>query len=313
MKQITAIFALLALPMALCAQDLVVTNNGDSLNCKITKVKKDEISFIYNQNDDIQSLTLPRSQIKTYRHGYYTNSAISATQFHKQSKPTRFSIGAYGGLSSILGVIPDTLDDVNKKFLKDLKSGYHWGGEASYYFNQVIGVGVNFAMFNTTAKVDLGTSSLFTAYSDAIRIISIGPSFNARFFVNKKKRSALTVQTSISYIDYLEHFTSQEVQRMPSGSTFTQDIDDITAKGSTVGFIQGFGFDCRLARYISIFARTSIMIGTILKYTIDDGTDVTTYNALNNTINNAAPRYDETVSAISASRVDLSFGMRLHF
>src|SRR5699024_11256876 len=50
---ITALFCLLA--KILYAQDLIVTDDGDSINCKITKVKADHIYFTFKHKEDVRS------------------------------------------------------------------------------------------------------------------------------------------------------------------------------------------------------------------------------------------------------------------
>ncbi len=46
------IFALLAvIANSIVAQDLIITSEGDSINCKITKVKNDFVYFTFKHND----------------------------------------------------------------------------------------------------------------------------------------------------------------------------------------------------------------------------------------------------------------------
>ena len=43
------------------AQDLVVTDEGDTLNCKITKIKGDFVHFTFKYGDEVRNTLLNKS------------------------------------------------------------------------------------------------------------------------------------------------------------------------------------------------------------------------------------------------------------
>ena len=71
------LFSMLTLAFCqLSAQDLIVTTKGDSLNCKITKVKPDYIYFTFNNNGHTQNSLLPSSDVDYYQYGTNGDYAI---------------------------------------------------------------------------------------------------------------------------------------------------------------------------------------------------------------------------------------------
>lgn len=56
------------------AQDLIVTNKGDSLNCKITLRMSGNIHFKFRNNGNTLNSTLPKAEVKTYKYGYYSQN-----------------------------------------------------------------------------------------------------------------------------------------------------------------------------------------------------------------------------------------------
>ena len=63
-----AFFVLIGISASVQAQDLIVTKEGDSLNCKITKVETDYIYFGINKDGGVLNTLLPMSQITYYKY-----------------------------------------------------------------------------------------------------------------------------------------------------------------------------------------------------------------------------------------------------
>lgn len=77
MKKLLMMFLCIGFVVNICAQDLVVTNANDSLNCKIAKVTLDKIHFIFKQNLEIKNTVLSSKQIKSYAYNFYPTPAVS--------------------------------------------------------------------------------------------------------------------------------------------------------------------------------------------------------------------------------------------
>lgn len=64
-------------------QDVVVTRKGDTLNCRITKIKSSVIHFTYQYNGEVRHSILPKSHIAVYQLGYFTKDSVL---FNNRSK-----------------------------------------------------------------------------------------------------------------------------------------------------------------------------------------------------------------------------------
>ncbi len=92
MKTIVTSVLLLMVTHALIAQDLIVTNEGDSINCKITGVKADNIYFTFKYNNEIRHTLLPKSGVKEHRFDFYKTSEVTNADVKKHEDYPRFRI-----------------------------------------------------------------------------------------------------------------------------------------------------------------------------------------------------------------------------
>jgi len=67
MRILTFVILALIISVDVLSQDLIVTNDNDSLNCKITKIKSDFIHFTFMYNDEVRNTLLSVSSIKRYQ------------------------------------------------------------------------------------------------------------------------------------------------------------------------------------------------------------------------------------------------------
>ncbi|MDR3339812.1 MAG: hypothetical protein LBT25_06960, partial [Candidatus Symbiothrix sp.] len=159
MKHFLMVLCLCIFSISLQAQDLIVTGEGDSLNYKITKVKKDPISM-------------------------------------KEIYP-HFRLALTGGWSYLTARLSDDTPAEFKDYSKELKSGFHYDVDFSYYFVEQLGVGFKYHEFLSSNKMDNvyatypDGSTEYGSMSDDIRINFIGPFFSTRFFNSTKKNCLL--------------------------------------------------------------------------------------------------------------------------
>ncbi len=57
---------------AIYSQDLIVTNQGDSINCKVTEIKSGNIYFDFEKDDETRSTMLSLSNVKEQQRDFYT-------------------------------------------------------------------------------------------------------------------------------------------------------------------------------------------------------------------------------------------------
>jgi hypothetical protein len=279
------VFTLFLTPLA--AQDLIVTSEGDSLNCKITKVKTDNIYFTFKYKDEIRNTLLPVNQITSYKINYYETAEIQIEQVKYNEIYPHFRAAVDFGWSYRTAKIAETNNDF-KNYAKDLKSGFHYSLGLSYYFTEMLGFGVKYnnAMFskeigNVQVTYDDGSTE-YGKMSNNIQINFIGALFSGRFF-NSKKTNCLVSDIGLGYLGYRDKFSLIS--------------DKGTFKGGTVGFYMSVGYDISISKNLSLGFQLSAITGTLnqLKLTRGNQTE---------TIKLGKDEYE------NLSRIDLSIGLR---
>ena len=101
----TITFLLSLIATTISAQDLIVTEKGDSLNCKITKEQNDYIFFTYKDGDEIRSTLLKVGQIKYYEKYFYTLAEVPTDKLEDTDKYSRLRVAGHGGWSYLTGII----------------------------------------------------------------------------------------------------------------------------------------------------------------------------------------------------------------
>ena len=150
------IFGLLIIILsnAIHAQDLIVTKENDSLNCKITKIKTDNIYFTFMHKDEIRSTLLPINQVKFHQYNFYKTSVVPADKVIDTQKYNHFRIAVNGGWSYRVAKIAGNNDPEIQKYQKDLKSGYNLGIDATYFISEPIGIGFKYNNFKSKNEID---------------------------------------------------------------------------------------------------------------------------------------------------------------
>lgn len=280
-------FALISIH--LFSQDLIVTNEGDSLNCRITKIKTDNIYFTFKHKDEIRSTLLPLNQVKFHQYNYYQTSVVPADKVVGNEIYPHFRAAINGGWSYRVAKLADNIPSDFERYMKDLKSGYHYGLDLSYYFSEQLGIGLKYYVYKSKNSIDdiyvtrPDGSTQNGKMSDDISIDFIGPFFSTRL-LNATKKNSLILNLGIGYMGYKDK---------------TVLITDYTIKGNTLGLCWDIGYDIGISENLAIGFQFSYMIGTLTKYELFDGTKT-------ETIKLEKDNYE------SLSRIDLSIGLRFN-
>jgi len=287
LKGIFVILSVTIFSISIQAQDLIITNEGDSLNCKITKIKTDNIYFTFRHKDEIRSTLLPLSQLKYHQYNYYHTPEVPADIVVGNELYPHFRAALNGGLSYRVVKLSDNIPSDFEQYMKDLKSGYHYGLDLSYYFSEQLGVGFKYCNYQSKNEINNvyvtlpDGSTQYGKMSDDISINFIGPIFSTRLLDANKKNSFL-LNLGFGYMGY----TDKAVL-----------ISDFKIKGNTVGLCWDIGYDIGLSENFAIGFQLSYMIGTLTQYELS-------YGVKTETVILEKDNYE------SLSRVDLSIGLR---
>ena len=226
------------------AQDLLVTADGDSLNCKITKMKSDYVYFTFSHQDEVRNTLLPKSQVKYYQHNFYGTSDVQPHQI-TFSKPEfshwRFAVNA--GWSYRLAPLPDGLSSQQKEYLKKLKSGLGLSFDATYFITEVYGVGFKYDLFKTSNTSSYG--------EDNITIPFIGPAFAMRLY-DQSKSNCWFMNIALGYMGFKDEGK--------------QSGQPVTLKGSTFGLATDIGYDIALSKNWSAGIQLSVLSGVLTSF-----------------------------------------------
>ena len=283
------LLVLVASSNLLMGQDLIVTANGDSLNCKITKIKDDFTYFTFKYEGEVRNTLLAKDQIKDLKKGFYELADVLPEQVRKyQGDYDKFRIAASGGWSyrtaRISGDVPPAFQD----YIKKLKSGYHFGGDATYFTSEHIGVGLKYSLYRAKSTV----SYLYVADSltgrvapgnlaEDITIQYFAPAVYARFN-SKNKKSQVIMDLSMGYMGYKDAVSN---------------LTKLTIRGGTVGLSWGVGADFAIDPDLSLGLSFNYLVGALTNYEVDDGTQRVNVKL-------------EPGGYEGISRIDLSAGLR---
>lgn len=271
------------------SQDLVVTSEGDSLNCKITKIKENSIYFTFKHKDEIRNTLLPLVQVKYHQHNFYQIAVVPANKIISNEIYPHFRVAINGGFSYRTAKLADDIPSDFENYMKELKYGYHYGLDLSYYFSEQLGIGIKYSIYKSKNEIDNISvtrpdgSTQYGKMSDNISINFIGPFISTRL-LNANKKNGLLMNLGIGYLGYKD---------------YTVLVTDYTIKGSTLGLCWDIGYDIGISKNLAIGFQLSYMIGTLTQYDISDETTTKTVKLKND-------------NRESLSRIDLSIGLRLN-
>ncbi len=264
MKKYPFLFLLIAFSYTHAfAQDLIVTNDGDSVNCRITKVEQGNIYFTFKTDDDQRNAMTPISNIKKYKYDFFKNSEVPEEKIVGDTDPdyNTFSIGLGGGFSYQIGKVSEEVPSDFEDYVEELKAGFHYGGHLVYYFLENRGIGLNAYLFKTSNSLesiyveDSQGNKRHGRMSHDLTISFIGPKYSYRV-INRDKTGAFLMETSIGYMGY---------------SCDIVMVDDYKMTGNTVGASFKMGYDIGFSESPSLNIYVKYISGVLNEYTWDDG------------------------------------------
>ncbi len=243
------------------AQDLIVTNDGDSIHCKITKIKGGNIYFAFRYENENRKTLLPKSKVSDYTKNFFKTSEVESAKEKANEDFRRFRFAVNSGFSYQTAKINEDIPDDFKSYIKNLKSGFHIGGKLSYFFNEVYGFGLKYTLFKTSNSIDniyLEDTNGIRTYgqmSDNILINFIGPVFSTRIF-NRSNRNAFIADISVGYA----HYQNNKIL-----------IDKFQITGGTIALGIDLGYDVSLSHQLKLGFQVGLLSGSLSKYHLNNG------------------------------------------
>ncbi|MBK8805350.1 MAG: hypothetical protein IPO21_01340 [Bacteroidales bacterium] len=273
------------------SQDLIVTNEGDSINCTITKNKnKDEyvyFTFKY-ENKELRNSLLNKNQIKTLSENFYSASSPEKLELKTKSLHPNYTIGFNGGYSYRTGKISPSASGFVRDYLKKLKSGYCLGADLYYLTSESFGFGLRYSFYNSrnyyenALVTDEYGKVIYGDIEDNIFIQMICPSVITKLLKGNTKQD-LSLGFSLGYQSYINR---------------AKVVEEFKITGNTVGLIIDLAYNRKIFKNLEINITTAMLIGYLSKFKIDNGITKETINLNDN--------YSEDIS-----RFEFKIGFRL--
>jgi hypothetical protein len=245
MKKRLLLFLLTLFCNALCAQDLIVTNNNDSINCQILTIDAEMIHFYVMKNNEKVKSSLPWNQVLSSSSGYYSKTEEDYVYQNKNIYQKKNEDYAHFRIAIVVGysyrfLLSHTF--FNEDYYKQLKNGYHYGMELNYYFNESLGIGINWHASHFNSK------SAGNYDPEKTRIRQFIPIFSTRTF-DKKKQGAFLLNIGVGYISYKDEYR------------WNYHNDFQTPEG--IGILLSAGYDIPISQTMAIYLQSSITSGPL--------------------------------------------------
>jgi hypothetical protein len=287
MKNILLIIILTVTSLCTFGQDLIVTTEGDSINCTITAIKANNYYFTFKHETEIRETFIQAKDVVSYAKGYYKVSEVPIEYKPKGQSFSKFRIALDYGYSHRTAKVAENVPTDFKNYVEDLKNGNNMGLDLNYFVSESFGVGLKYnrnkssnSMDNIYVEDDQGNRR-YGKLSDDITMTFVGVSFAGRI-LDAKKRNAFIIALSLGQLSFNNQFVVVDPYEM-NGSTFSTALD--------------FGYDIATSKNFAIGVKFSIIGGVLTEYVLKDG--VTTERIKLN-----EEQYE------SLSRIDISVGIR---
>lgn len=270
---------------------MIVTHEGDSLNCRITKVKPDYIYFVFKHQEEVRNTLMPVSQVKTHQLGYYQTPEIPKGRVLAHEVYPRFRAAVNGGYSYRIAKLADNTPSDFENYMKDLRSGGNYGIDVSYYFSEQMGVGLKYNAYRSKNEIgnvyvtnNTDGSTRYGTMSDNITVSFMGPSFCTRL-MNMEKKNCWVMNFALGYMGYTNK---------------ARLIDPYKLTSSTLGFAWDIGYDFGISNELSIGIQLSYVGGSLSQYKITNGYRTETI------------KIEDSKNYENLNRFDFSVGLRLN-
>ena len=251
--------------MAVSAQDIIVTNQQDTIFCKIRKISETTINYEQIIDNQIIGKFINVGDVSFYQQ--------KSKQSGRNLSNTRVNFNI-GGMSLLTGAERQINDLVwqgvprkdAKKFVNDMYFITNFGGGIHYFSKQSVGIGVKYHFMFSRAKADFILSQDGLANNvlidDRTYFNYIAPSLAFQGWFNEQQKMRFTAEIAVGYVYYREEIR-QKVMQIPQNSLY---------EGNLFGGNVELGVEYYLKKYLSIGANigTLLMIGTIKSDFVDN-------------------------------------------
>jgi hypothetical protein len=280
------------------SQDVIITTNKDTIDCKINKITRNSIFFELTTKGLKSTGEIPLENVLTYT---FPGKAISSVQNRVVNElSSRLRFGVSGGLGYILSSSKNAEEDMvsqgftldnAQSYYKDLKSGLYANANITWLINPYYGAGIKYNFFDTSGSTEGfmdpgdGVNLYYTTYKEHIYVNYAGVEVLFQQSVGNLKSFKLNSSYSTGLAMY-----RNETEYLNGYYLVT---------GRNIGMDFGLGLEYSVTRFLSVGTDLTLFYSSIHKMKITDGTDTSTIDL-------------EKGNYENLTRVNISFGLRLY-
>ena len=290
-KKLFLLTSILYFSLFASGQDIIITTAGDTIHCKIDKIRENYIFYSYNTTGGLTSSGIPKTDVKGYQVGAKLQEDVVFAATGSPSYFTKYNLGVSAGLSYMLGKTSSIEDEIIREYVNELKSGYAWGAHFTYYRKKHLGYGLMYSHFRTSNELNDvyytvdKSSRPYKGISDNIRCNFYGATLSGRFFPAKNEKYILSANLSLGYTDYKNE---------------ARFAGDFTLTGSTISLYHSLRADYKFFENGWLGLQINYHSGSISNFQKDDGKNTETIKL-------------EDGNKESLTRVELMLGIRWNF
>lgn len=231
------------------AQDLLVTQAGDSINCKILSSSRDSVYF--SQGDTRSQMSI--ADVKVYRMNFYrlatSKVADQSVQEQPEEKLSRFMVSFGGGYALRTASAPSGVSDVQANHIRQLRHGHYFDADMTVFFGKTrtFGMGLAVSRFTSNAQsanLNIAGSILANA-EERVQMTFAGISGCSRMC---NERHTFCIHYGFGAIFYTDEL---------SGSQY------LFARSTAFGTMVDFSYAYKLGKHFSIGARAALLNGSV--------------------------------------------------
>jgi hypothetical protein len=158
---------------------------------------------------------------------------------------------AQGGVVYRLGRIANNLSNVEQQHIKNMRWGFSYGADVSYFVHENFGVGIKFHNFHSAdsmpiSVLDQSGKVLEGVEEDKMDIYFIGPIATFRL-PSRNRANAFFARMGIGFEGYYDYGRVMDITG--------------TIKGRTAGILYEAGYDFGISKHLSVGANITYLIG----------------------------------------------------
>lgn len=196
------------------AQDLVVTQKGDSLRCKIESEDAHFMHITMGSGANQKKILLAYDQVRYSEVNFYAKKEGYVNEEDDYRAPKaiysypKFRVNVNGGLGYLSAKLSSSIPPYLYDYYNELRKGFTFNAAADYFFLPFFGAGISYSIFRTKNSLsnisaqNTVTGKIVTGkLEDNITVNYVGPRL-IFCLMSKGKNAAFLPYFSMGYVSY---------------------------------------------------------------------------------------------------------------